>query len=174
MLPRGFRYVPDFLSIAEEEALLTAVTRERFMPMRVRGQATRRETVSYGLEFKPYVGTLPPAPPIPSYLHGLRERVAVVAGIKAGALVQALISRYPQSSDIGWHVDHPSFGPLVACVSLLGDATLGLRKRGVPQRVLVARRSLYLLHGAARFEYQHKVVAQTLRYSITLRPLPSD
>jgi alkylated DNA repair dioxygenase AlkB len=171
MLPRGFLYLPDFVSHAEERALLAALEHEPFAPMRVRGQITKRETVSYGLAFKPYVASLPPAPPLPPYLHSLRKRVAAVAGIPARRFVQSILSRYPDGSNIGWHVDHASFGAVVACMSILGPATLSLRGRGAHMRVSVAPRSLYVLRDDARVTFEHKVVAHALRYSITLRVL---
>ena len=174
MLPRGFLYLPDFVSHAEERVLLMAFDHEPFAPMRVRGQITKRETVSYGLAFKPYVASLPPAPPLPPYLHPLRNRTATAAGISSDALMQALISRYPERSDIGWHIDHSSFGGFVACVSLLGSATLSFRRRRRHERVTVAPRSLYLLRDDARFEFEHKVVAHSLRFSITLRTIAAD
>jgi alkylated DNA repair dioxygenase AlkB len=171
MLPRGFLYLPDFISHAEERTLLVALNQEPFAPMRVRGQITKRETVSYGLEFKPYVASLPPAPPLPAYLRKLRRRVAGVTGFPARTFVQSILSRYPDGSNIGWHVDHASFGAVVACVSILGSATLSLRGRGAHERVALAPRSLYVLSDDARVGFEHKVVAHALRYSITLRVL---
>lgn len=174
MLPRGFLYLPEFVSHAEELSLVAALHDERFARLRVRGQLTRREIVSYGLEFRPYVSALPPAPPLPSYLHPLRNRAASAAGISSDALVQAILSRYSERSDIGWHIDHRSFGGLVACVSLLGSATLSFRGRRRQERVAVAPRSLYLLQDDARFVFEHKVVAHSLRFSITLRTLAAE
>jgi alkylated DNA repair dioxygenase AlkB len=171
MWPRGFVYLADFISAAEERALLRPIEREPFAPMRVRGQVTKRETVSYGLEFKPYVASLPPAPAVPAYLHDMRQRVAAVTGLAAVDLAQAIVSRYPDGGNIGWHVDHASFGAVVACISILGPATLLLRGLGSHVRVSVAPRSLYILRDDARVSFEHKVVAHALRYSITLRLL---
>jgi len=170
----GFSYVPEFLSTDEEEALLSRMVSERYAPLTMRGQRTRRSVVSYGLEFRPHVGTLAAAPALPEYLHGIRARAAALVGIPSEVFEQSLLTKYPGRSDIGWHIDHQSFGDLVVSISLLGDATLALRRGSDAHRLLIARRSLYVLRDAARFEYQHKVTARALRYSITLRPIASS
>jgi hypothetical protein len=69
----GFTYLPNFISVDEERALLERLVAEPYAPLRMRGQTTRREIVSYGLEFKPHVGRLEPAPALPAYLHAVRK-----------------------------------------------------------------------------------------------------
>lgn len=167
----GFQYTPCFLSAAEEETLLTRIVHERFAPIAMRGRQTRRSIVSYGLEFRPHVGTLAPAPALPDYLHAIRTRAAAFVGISPGMFAQSLLTKYPKNSDIGWHIDHQSFGGIVVAISLLGDAMLALRRDEEEHRVMVAPRSLYVLRDSARFDYQHKLTARSLRYSITLRPI---
>ena len=137
----------------------------------MRGQQTRRTIVSYGLEFRPLVGKLAEAPPIPEFLHPVRARAACSVNLPPEDLKQSLLTRYPEGSDIGWHTDHASFGGVVISISLLGDATLSLRRADEVHCLTVERRSLYILSGAARFEYEHRVRARSLRYSVTLRPV---
>lgn len=170
----GFTYVPEFLSVEEERSLLAWLVAEPYAPLRMRGQLTRREIVSYGLEFKPHVGQLEPAPAIPAYLHDIRKRAARVAGVQGRTLQQSLLTRYPANSEIGWHVDHQSFGDVVVAISLMGDAILALRRGDEEHRLPIAARSLYVLRACVRSEYQHRVTAKALRYSITLRPVASQ
>ena len=144
---------------------------EPFAPIPMRGRTTRRAIVSYGLEWKPLVGRLAPAPAVPEYLHDVRARAAAIVGIDDHQLQQSLLTRYPAKSDIGWHVDHRSFGEVVLAISLLGDATLALRRDDEEHQLPIAARSLYVLRDAARATYQHRVTAKALRYSITLRPV---
>lgn len=167
----GFSYFGDFLSAAEERHLLGHLEREPFESLHMRGQRTRRSVVSYGLQFRPHVGELGPAPPLPGYLRSVRVRAANLIGMNGDVLEQSLLTRYPQGSDIGWHTDHRSFGEVVVAISLQGDATLAFRRERQTHRVLIRRRSLYVLRDAARYEYEHKVTARALRYSITLRPI---
>lgn len=170
----GFTYLPGFVSEQEEQTLLARLKSEPFEPLAMRGQRTRRSIVSYGLEFRPLVGTLAPAPALPRYLHRIRARAAELVGLPAESLKQSLLTKYPASSDIGWHVDHQSFGDVVLAISLLGNATLALRRHDEEYRLAIEARSIYILRGAARSEYQHKVTAKTLRYSITLRPVSAQ
>lgn len=167
----GFEYYPSFLAESEEEWLATRLSREAFESIPMRGQKTRRSIVSFGLEFRPLVAVLAPAPPIPSYLHGVRGRVAEVVGLRPHILEQSLLTHYPAGSDIGWHRDHPSFGDVVAALSLLGDATLFLRRAEDIHRVNIGRRSLYVLRRDARYECEHRVKARAPRLSITFRPV---
>ncbi len=167
----GFSYFDDFLSVSEERRLLRRLEREPFECLRMRGQRTKRALVSYGLRFKPHVGELGPAPPLPRYLHSVRVRAAALIDMSGDVLEQSLLTRYPQGSDIGWHTDHASFGDVVVAISLHGDATLAFRREREMHRVLIRRRSLYVLRDAARYEYEHRVTARALRYSITLRPI---
>jgi alkylated DNA repair dioxygenase AlkB len=167
----GFSYVPDFLLAEEERQLVVHLEGEPFAPIPMRGRTTRRAIVSYGLEWKPLVGRLALAPAVPEYLHEVRARAAAIVGIDDHQLQQSLLTRYPAKSAIGWHVDHQSFGDVVLAISLLGDATLALRRDGEEHQLPIAARPLYVLRDAARATYQHRVTAKTLRYSITLRPV---
>jgi len=171
MAVQGFWYMADVLTAAEERQLLANLAEEPYAPIAMRGQTTRREIVSYGRAFAPYVGTLPPAPPIPTYLHGVRRKLARLVGIAPGPLVQSLITRYPQGASIGWHRDHSDFGDTVLVLSLAGTAILDLRSGDTVSRTRVEPRSLYVLAGAARTSYEHRVVARALRYSVTFRSL---
>jgi hypothetical protein len=74
---------------------------------------------------------------------------------------------------IGWHRDRSVFGDVVG-VSPLPSCTFRLRKRtlkGFERQSLVAEpRSVYLLRGASRTEWEHSIPGvECLRYSITFR-----
>jgi alkylated DNA repair dioxygenase AlkB len=76
---------------------------------------------------------------------------------------------------IGWHRDAPPFG-IVAGVSLGSACRFRLRRR-IGDRwgratIDLQPRSLYLLDGPARSEWQHSIPpVETLRYSLTFRTL---
>jgi len=87
-----------------------------------------------------------------------------------------LITEYPPGTVINWHRDVPQFD-LIAGISLLADCTFRLRPYNKTKQTRssvisfpVQRRSLYIIHGNARWNWQHSImpVKQT-RYSITLR-----
>lgn len=87
-----------------------------------------------------------------------------------------LVTRYPPGAGIGWHRDAPLFGPKVVGISLLAACRLRFQRRTADRRLVhevpLARRSAYVLAGAARWAWQHSIPAMAeLRYSLTLRTL---
>lgn len=90
--------------------------------------------------------------------------------------MQALVAEYRPGTPLGWHRDVPDFEDIVG-ISLANEAVLRFRpyppdapKKKDIVRVTVAPRSIYLLRGPARWQWQHSVAAtKLLRYSITLR-----
>src|ERR1700733_2263224 len=105
-LPEGFLYQADFLSESEESELLRKFESLEFEPYEFRGYSARRRVATYGTNY----GPLAPkedetARPIPDFLLAIRERAAVVAGVKAEEIVQALVTEYTPGTPIGWHCD---------------------------------------------------------------------
>lgn len=120
-------------------------------------------------------GGLIPAEPPPAYLDDLGRRCAELAGIAPEAWDEVLVTRYAPGDGIGWRRDAGAIGPVVVGVSLAADAGMQFQRRaaGGECRVFeqpLARRSAYVLTGAARSTWHHSVPAVTaLRYSITNR-----
>jgi len=176
--PPGFEYVPGFLSAAEAETLLEAIGRMPLAAARYREFTARRRVTYFGGEYDFSHQSLHPAPPIPPALAPLRARVAAFAGIPARRFTHALIAEYSQGAPLGWHRDIPDF-ELVAGLSLGTPARMQFRPyppdpsdRRRYLNVLLEPNSLYLMRGAARWEWQHRIPAvRSLRYSITLRTL---
>lgn len=175
-LPDGMRYQPGFLTAEEESALLTQIRHLPLAPMQYQGFTALRRVVSYGGQYDFSAQRLNEAPPLPAWLDPLRDRVAGWAGIPAASFAQALIAEYRPGTPLGWHRDVPDFGDIVG-VSLLADAVLRFRPyppqapvRAEVRKVTVAPRSVYLLRGPARWDWQHSVApTKALRYSITFR-----
>jgi alkylated DNA repair dioxygenase AlkB len=79
---------------------------------------------------------------------------------------------------INWHGDAPPFDA-IAGILLLSDCTFRLRPyerakqgRSAIISLPVQRRSLYLMQGEVRRDWQHAIApVKGLRYSITLRTL---
>jgi alkylated DNA repair dioxygenase AlkB len=97
--------------------------------------------------------------------------------LQARAFVHALVSEYRPGAPLGWHRDVPQFEVIVG-VSLGGTCRMRLRPykpggRNARQDVIslvLEPRSAYVMRGAARWGWQHCIVAtEELRYSITLR-----
>lgn len=174
--PDGFQYRDDFLGRAEEAALLRALQAMPLAPAQYKGYTARREVVSFGGRFDYDTNTLLPGDPVPEVLWPLRARLAGWVGLPADAFEHALVARYAPGTPLGWHRDVPDF-EVVAGVSLAGFARMRLRPYPpVPLReapaldVDLAPRSIYVMRGAARWDWQHSVApTEALRWSITFR-----
>ena len=182
-LPEGFVYRSEFISPAEEEELVAAIQQLAFEEIRMHGVIAKRRTVQFGQRYGFETFKLTEAPPIPEFLLPLRNRAAEFVGCGAEQFKEALVTEYRPGAQIGWHRDAPAFD-IVAGVSLLGDCTMQFRpwpivktaapaqKRAKPLAQLLAARSVYLLRGSVRTQWQHHIPpTKTLRYSITFRTL---
>jgi alkylated DNA repair dioxygenase AlkB len=105
----------------------------------------------------------------------VREKAAVLAGVRPDELIEALVQRYPEGAQIGWHRDAPMFGAVVG-ISLLSPARMRFRREAGEERrtfeLELEPRSGYVLAGDVRTKWQHHVPpTKSLRYSITFRTL---
>lgn len=178
-MPPGLSYQPDFISAAEEAALLAAIAELPFTEAKYQQYTARRRIMSYGSSYDFGQRALKPAPPLPEFLAPLREKTAAWAGVAPEDFVHGLINEYRPGTPLGWHRDTPEFG-VVAGVSLAGLARMRWRPyppaKGQKSVLLeVAPRSAYIMRGEARWKWQHSVSpTKGLRYSITFRTLRSS
>ncbi|MFM9923736.1 alpha-ketoglutarate-dependent dioxygenase AlkB [Variovorax sp. H27-G14] len=173
----GLRYDNDFLSRDEEAELLRIVQGLPLKEMRYKEYTARRRGIGFGGSYDFDTHRLKPGAPLPDMLHPLRDKAAAWAGIAPGDLTHALIAEYRPGTPLGWHRDVPDFEDIVG-VSLQGDAVMQFRpyvpgasaSRPSALEFLVEPRSIYVLRGPARWDWQHAIApTETLRYSITLR-----
>ena len=173
--PDGLTYRAEFLSVAEERALLERMAELPFRPFEFQGFVGKRRTVSFGWSYRFDGSGLAPAEPMPDWLLPLRERAAALAGLAPDELEHALLIEYDEGAALGWHRDRPVFGDVIG-VSLLAPAPLRFRRRSGDkwQRFTLTAepRSAYLLRGPARSEWEHSIPpVERLRYSVTFRTL---
>jgi alkylated DNA repair dioxygenase AlkB len=174
--PDGFAYQPDLITPQEERALAARFEGLPFRPYDFRGFQGARQTVSFGWKYAADGRTVDKVDPIPDFLIEVRARAAAFAELEPEALAQSLVIQYPPGAPIGWHRDRPAFKDVIG-VSLLTPAPLRLRLErpdGGWDRVtqILEPRSVYLLRGAARHQWQHSIPPlDALRYSITFRTL---
>ena len=181
----GLRYEPDFLNSGYESAVLAQLQTLQFHEFEFHGYLGKRRIVSFGWRYE-YSGRgeLKKAEDIPDFLLGLRRRAASFAQLEPEALQQVLVTEYRPGAGIGWHRDKPVFDQVVG-ISLLAPCLLRFRRKAAAslnsgkvrntwQRVslLAPRRSVYLLRGPARLDWEHSILrVDELRYSITFRSL---
>lgn len=186
-LPEGFLYRPDFLSGEEESALLRTFETLPFAAFEYLGYTAKRRVVVYGWDYDFSSRRTSTAAPIPEFLLPLRARTAALIGLAPEAFVEAVIHEYPPGAPIGWHRDVPQFD-IVAGVSLASACRMRLRPYAATRRtageskprrkpsetvsIVLEPRSLYVMSGPARWQWQHSIPpVEALRYSVTLRTL---
>ena len=174
--PDGLVYRPELVTQTEERALLAQIEALEFDEIRMHGVVAKRTARHFGLDYDyERRGVLADAEPIPEWLLPLRAAAAGLAALEPNGLVEALVQRYPEGAQIGWHRDAPTFGTVVG-VSLLAPARMRFRRDAGGERrtyeLVLEPRSGYVLAGAARWAWQHHVPpAKALRYSVTFRTL---
>ncbi|HUQ35586.1 MAG TPA: alpha-ketoglutarate-dependent dioxygenase AlkB [Aestuariivirga sp.] len=173
VLPPGFKYQADIISEDEEQVLLRSIKDLPFRQFEFQGFTAKRRVVSFGWRYDFQGGGLTKTEDIPDVLHEVRARAERFADIQPGSLQQVLLTEYSRGAAIGWHRDRSVFGDVVG-ISLLSTCVFRLRlkngNRWERRNLTAAPRSIYLIRGPARSEWEHSIPAvENLRYSITFR-----
>ena len=171
----GLEYRADFISLAEEAALIQRLSSLELTPFRFHGWTGNRKTHSFGWRYDFDDASFRPTEALPDWLEPLRDRAAAFARVRPGDIAHALLARYDPGAGIGWHKDRSVFERVVG-VSLGTPATLRFRQRNTSGfrrfSLPVEPRSAYLLWDAARHEWEHSIApGDELRFSITFRTL---
>ena len=187
-LPPGFRYRDEFISVAEELALVRSIAAIEFSKFEMRGVVAKRRVAFFGRSYDAAEG---PERPIPEFLFSVRDRFAGWAAVEPEAFAMALINEYREAAPIGWHRDAPQYD-IVAGLSLLSACRMKLRPYVAPRlragntegatarqaprktthEIELLPRSAYLITGESRQAYEHSIPpVDSLRYSITFRTL---
>jgi alkylated DNA repair dioxygenase AlkB len=174
-LPEGFVLDHNFLTEAEEAELLAFLPTIPYGHVRMHGVVAKRRVAQFGFHYSFESFRLTPAPAQPPLIEALRDRGAHLAGVAPEDFAETLITEYQPGAAIGWHRDAPPFG-IVAGISIGGQCRMRFQRGSGANRVtaavLLPSRSIYLLTGAARSEWQHTIPpVRELRYSITFRTL---
>jgi alkylated DNA repair dioxygenase AlkB len=175
-LPPGLTYREDFITVDEEQRLLSEIQRLAWKQSQYRQYTARRRTVNYGFSYDFTHLRSKPAPPIPEFLTPLRTRAAEWASVRPEGFVQALIAEYQPGTPLGWHRDVPDF-ELIVGISLGGNARIRFRpypwqpeRRKEVFALELEPRSAYILRDTARWGWQHSIPpTKELRYSVTFR-----
>jgi alkylated DNA repair dioxygenase AlkB len=185
-LPHGLVHRQDFITRAEEAALLELFSTLPLREARFKTYYARRRVISFhaaddaGNYASMDDDDLAPGGPLPPLLDALQRKVAAFVGVSPTDFVHVLVSEYRPGTPIGWHRDKPQYG-LVAGVSLGSRARMRFRplpasgewNRIDPKTLVVLElepRSVYVMKGAIRSQWQHSLPPVTaLRYSVTMR-----
>jgi alkylated DNA repair dioxygenase AlkB len=174
-LPEGLEYRAELVLPDEEAELLKHFRELDFREYEFQGYFGKRRVVSFGLRYDPNESTVRSTGDIPGFLLALRQKAAHFAKLAPSELQQALVTEYTQGAAIGWHRDRPAYRDVIG-VSFGSACRFRLRrKRGCSWErasLIVEPRSVYVLRGRARTEWQHSIPpAERLRYSVTFRSM---
>ena len=178
LYPEGFYYEPHFITPEEEKELLAVVTGMELRPMLFQGYEAKRKVASFGYDWSFEHRKLSKGKDIPAAFETLMQKAARHLSLAKEDFAELLVTEYTEGSVINWHRDAPPFA-LVAGISLAADCLFKLRPyeeaRQTRKAIIslpVQRRSLYILQGPVRSDWQHSIApVQQTRYSITLRTL---
>ena len=90
----GLAQAPDFISAADEAALIARIDAATPTPFRFQGWTGKRLTRSYGWSYDFETGLFAPDDSIPDWLQVLKAGAEQFAGLAPDEIVQALIIRY--------------------------------------------------------------------------------
>jgi alkylated DNA repair dioxygenase AlkB len=150
----GFTLLPDFITAIEERDLLANVENGPWET------DWRRRIQQYGLGYAgEHGGKASWRRDFPDWLMKLADRV------------RPYFDRFPENSvineyipplGIGPHRDYPTFGPTVACISLGSNIVMDFShpERDLKVSVVVPARSLWVISGEARNQWQHGIASR--------------
>lgn len=176
--PEGFSYSADFITVDEEAALCETIRSLHLETFLFRGYEAKRKVASFGYDYHFDNRSISKGKEIPEAFLPLIRKVADHLKLSTDELTELLVTEYPIGSVINWHRDAPPF-ELIAGISLLSDCNFRLRpydkaKQGRKSiiSIPVKKRSLYVMKGSAREEWEHSISeTKQIRYSVTLRTL---
>ena len=173
--PNGLFFQAEILTPDEERAYMTTIRELSFGPFRMHGVEAKRRVVRFGRHYLSGSAEMKPPSEFPPSLEPLRERAASVSGLSPAALSEALVTEYTPGAGIGWHRDSPPFGIIVG-ISFGAQCRMRFQRGEGKDRqtwsLELPSRSLYMLRGSVREDWQHSIppVKET-RYSVTFRTL---
>ncbi len=176
--PDGFSYQENFISVEEENILLEVIQQQQLDTFIFQGFEAKRKFASFGFDYSFDKRALSKGKEIPPGFNFLIDKVGKYVDRKPKEFAELLILEYPAGAVINWHRDAPPFDIIIG-ISLMTDVVFKLRPydkskqgRGSIMSIPVRRRSLYIMQGAARSEWEHSTApVKEKRYSVTLRTL---
>jgi alkylated DNA repair dioxygenase AlkB len=173
--PEGLRYAGDFVSEETERELIARIAELPLKPFQFGAFEGHRRVKSFGFRHDYTLQTLRESDPIPDWLNRVARSVETFGKLAEGSVQQVLCTEYDAGVGIGWHRDRPHFGKIFG-LSLGSACKFRFRRRHADrwERYTLGAepRSLYLLEGEARHEWEHSIPAvEARRYSITFRTM---
>lgn len=155
LLPEGLRLSIDFVSTEEEKALLEGVN------ARVWDTSLRRRTQHYGyLHDYSNPDAIKKVDPLPAWCEVVIDRL-LAQKLLLVRPDQMIVNEYVPGQGIAPHVDNTRlFEDGIVSLSLGSDIVMDFRKGLEHRQLLLACRSVIVMHGAARFLWSHGIAAR--------------
>jgi alkylated DNA repair dioxygenase AlkB len=182
----GLRLLPDFLSEGAAAELLCTVETTRFLPSQ---SGKLKQHYGPKMNFTKRKMNASEFRGIPSYAHEIEARVRsraldleVADPLSRYQTTDVFVLRYQECdlSNLDFHSDDDyAYGEVILDLSLESDSVLTFHhpQSGECVRAPLPARSLVLLFGRARYEWEHAILAADVsgrRTSITLRTLGAE
>ena len=155
----GLSYIPNFITRDEERALIEAIDQQSWLTdlkRRVQHYGYKYDYKARAVTDDAYLG------PLPSWIEAVAQRLHNEQ-LFIDVLDQAIVNEYFPGQGISAHVDCvPCFADTITSLSL-GSATIMQfthPKSGGHEELYLKERSLIVLSGPARYEWQHAIPAR--------------
>lgn len=154
----GLTYIPDYINANQEEELLLTIDKQ------IWSTQLKRKVQHYGYQYdykKRLVDRSINLGDLPNWVQDIAERF-YLESLTEKIPDQLIVNEYQPGQGIANHIDGLCFGNTIISLSLGGSCvmefTLLKTKENIP--VLLLPRSIIILQGAARYEWQHRIVAR--------------
>lgn len=153
----GLRYIPDFITRSEENAL-TALIDSQPWP-----NDLKRRVQHYGYKYDYKARSVPKDSylgPLPDWIQPLAQKLQSKNLFKT-IPDEVIINEYLPGQGISAHIDCvPCFDDVIASLSLGSPAIMQFFRGNEKQEIYLEPRSLIVLSGPARYEWQHAIPAR--------------
>jgi alkylated DNA repair dioxygenase AlkB len=181
-LPDGLLYRSDYLTVADEAALVASIGDAPWradLKRRVQHYGYRYDYKARQAHRADYLG------PMPEWLDPVLAKLCE-DGLFVQRPDQVIVNEYLPGQGISAHVDcEPCFGDRIASISLLGGCMMAFTELGTTKtaEVYLEPCSILLMHGPARSKWTHAIparksdtlsggaVLRTRRISLTCRTM---
>lgn len=155
----GLAYIPDFISTQEQDFLLAQIDQQAWLTNLKR----RVQHYGYKYDYKARtVGNDAHLGPLPDWLSSISKKMHD-DGIFPSAPDQVIVNEYLPGQGISAHIDCiPCFDGTIASLSLGSMCIMEFSnpKTGGKKSIVLEERSLIVLSGPARYEWQHAIPAR--------------
>lgn len=153
----GLTYIPDFITQGEENALIAAIDMQPWL------SDLKRRVQHYGYKYDYKARSVTKESrlgPLPDWILPLAQKLQS-EHLFRDLPDQAIVNEYLPGQGISAHIDCvPCFNEVIASLSLGSPAIMQFTKGHEKQEVFLKERSLIVLTGPARYEWQHAIPAR--------------